>query len=158
MKRIYYFLVLAFLAVSAVSLVSCKDDDDDKADDQKSLLGVWVCEESLPFYEEGEIVGSSKLYFQFNADGSLIEKDVITEKESGRTYTMTNTYGKWAVNGDKLTLTTSFWEFDNIEKYIDVDDYTYKFQNGKLILTYEDPVTGSVKSASFVHGTMPSDK
>ena len=158
MKRIYYFLVLAFLAVSTVSLVSCKDDDDDKADVQKSLLGVWVCEESLPFYEEGEIVGSSKLYFQFNADGSLIEKDVITEKESGRTYTMTNTYGKWAVNGDKLTLTTSFWEFDNIEKYIDVDDYTYKFQDGKLILTYEDPVTGSVKSASFVHGTMPSDK
>ena len=154
MKRIYYFLALTFLAVSAVSIVSCKDDDDDKSNDQ-NLLGVWVCEESLPFYEEGELTGSSRLYFQFNAGGSLIEKDVITEKESGRTYTMTSTYGKWSVNGNTLTITTSFWEFDNIEKHIDVDDYTYKFQNGKLILTYKDPDTETVKSASFVHGTMP---
>ena len=37
MKQINYFLVLAFLAVSAVSMVSCKDDDDERKDSSVEL-------------------------------------------------------------------------------------------------------------------------
>ena len=54
MKRIYYFLVLTFLAVSAVSIVSCKDDDDDS-----ELYGNWL---PMEWESNGDVVKEKGVY------------------------------------------------------------------------------------------------
>ena len=54
MKRIYYFLVLTFLAVSAVSIVSCKDDDDEPDYD-----GKWS---PMEWESNGDVVNEKGVY------------------------------------------------------------------------------------------------
>ena len=132
---------------------SCSNEDDD---DKDSLIGVWVSEDSLPMYYDEELKGHVKAFFLFMEDGSLIEKDVITEIGSGETYTETSTYGRWEATGNHLKIITSFVEpNDNPKENADVTDCTYMFDNGKLILSYQDEDTGEMKSITFVRGQMP---
>ena len=54
MKRIFYFLALTFLAVSAVSFVSCKDDDD-----ESNLDGKWP---PMEWESNGDVVNEKGVY------------------------------------------------------------------------------------------------
>ncbi len=153
MKRYYCFLSWVFLAMMSFPFTSCSNEDDD---DKDSLIGVWVSEDSLPMYYQSEIIGYVKGYLHFMEDGSLIEKDVITEIGSGETYTETSTYGRWEATGNHLKMITSFADpNDNPKENADVTDCTYMFDNGKLILSYQDEDTGEMKSITFVRGQMP---
>lgn len=154
MKSNYGFFTWVFIAIMSFSLTSCSNDDDD--DDKDSLIGVWVSEETLPVYYQSKIIGYVKSYFHFMEDGSLIEKDVITEIESGNNYTETSTYGRWETTGNHLKIITSFAEtYDNLKENADETECTYMFKEGKLILSYQDEDTGEFKSIIFVRGQMP---
>lgn len=155
MKR--YFFILPLIAFLSLSFFSCSNDDDD---DKDSFVGVWVSEDTLPMYEyemtTSEVVGNVKVYFQFMEDGSLIEKDVITYIESGKSFTETSTYGKWSATENHLKMIVSFAEPDeNPKENADVFEFTYQFTNGKLVLSYKDEETGQRITVSFVRGQMP---
>ncbi|MBO4314569.1 MAG: hypothetical protein IKX24_05505 [Prevotella sp.] len=153
MKRYYCFFSWFIIAIMSFSFASCSNDDDD---DKDSLIGVWVSEETLPMYYHEELTGHVKAFFQFMEDGSLIEKDIITEIGSGETYTETSTYGRWEATGNHLKIITSFAEpYDNPKENADETECTYMFKNGKLILSYQDEDTGEIKSITFVRGQMP---
>lgn len=153
MKR--YYFIISLIAFLSLSFSSCSNDDDD---DKDSLVGVWVAENMLPMYEYGvttsEVVGHVKVYFQFKEDGSLIEKDVITYIESGKTYTETSTYGRWSATKGHLKIIVSFADV-NPKENADEIECTYKFTNGKLVLSYNDEETGQLITVSFVRGQMP---
>ena len=155
MKR--YYFIFSLIAFLSLSFFSCSKGDDD---DKDSLVGVWVSEGTLPMYDYGvttsEVVGHVKVYFQFLEDGSLIENDVITYIESGKTYTETSTYGRWSATENHLKMIVSFAEPDeNPKENADEFDYTYQFTNGKLVLSYKDEETGQLITVSFVRGQMP---
>lgn len=157
MKR--YYFIISLIAFLSLSFSSCSNDDDD---DKDSLVGVWVADNMLPMYEYGvttsEVVGHVKVYFQFKEDGSLIEKDVITYIESGKTYTETSTYGRWSATEGHLKMIVSFAEpYENPKENADEFDYTYQFANGKLVLSYKDEETGQLITVPFVRGEMPKD-
>ena len=153
MKRYYCFFSWFIIAIMSFSFASCSNDDDD---DKDSLIGVWVSEETLPMYYHEELTGHVKAFFQFMEDGSLIEKDIITEIGSGETYTETSTYGRWETRGNHLKIITSFAEtYDNLKENADETECTYMFKEGKLILSYQDEDTGEIKSIIFVRGQMP---
>lgn len=155
MKR--YYFIISLIAFLSLSFFSCSNDDDDEKD---SFVGVWVSEGTLPMYDYGvttsEVVGHVKVYFQFLEDGSLIENDVITYIESGKTYTETSTYGRWSATENHLKMIVSFAEPDeNPKENADEFDYTYQFTNGKLVLSYKDEETDQRITVSFVRGQMP---
>ena len=153
MKR--YYFIFSLIAFLSLSFFSCSNDDDD---DKDSFIGVWVSEGTLPMYEYGvttsEVVGNVKVYFQFKEDGSLIEKDVITYIESGKTYTETSTYGRWSATKGHLKIIVSFADV-NPKENADEIECTYQFTNGKLVLSYKDEETGQLITVSFVRGQMP---
>ncbi len=158
MKRTLCFLVWALLAISSFSLVSCKDDDDEK--DKTSLVGVWVSEESIPQYDEDEqkVTANAIVYFQFNEDGSFVEKDVITKIRDGYTYTETSTYGRWMAHGNTLKISYSFEDIEDPRLYLDEIEFTYNIVNNKLILTVQtinNEVRDEHKTFTFVRGQMP---
>lgn len=150
MKRYYY--IFSLIALLSLSFFSCSNDDED---DKDSIIGVWVSEETLPMYEydhgvkTSELVGNVKVYFQFMEDGSLIENDVITYIESGKTYTETSTYGRWSATEGHLKMIVSFADV-NPKENADELEYTYHFTNGKLMLSYKDEETGQRITVSFV--------
>lgn len=153
MKRYSSIFTWAFIAILSFSFVSCNHDDEDE---EVSLVGVWVLEKSLPMYYNSEITGYVKAYFQFLEDGSLIEKDVITPIDDGKVYTETSTYGRWSVTDNHLTLIVSFAEpKDNPQEKADVNECTYEFKDGKLILTYMEEELNKMVSITFVRGKMP---
>lgn len=159
MKRYYY--IFSLIALLSLSFFSCGNDDDD---DKDSLVGVWASEETLPMYEydhgvkTSELVGNVKVYFQFMEDGSLIEKDVITYIESGKSFTETSTYGKWTATENRLKMIISFAEpYENPKENADELECTYQFANGKLVLSYKDEETGQLVTVPFVRGQMPKD-
>ena len=158
MKHYHCLFSWTFIVILSFSFIACSHDDDDETD---LLIGVWVSEEPLPMYEDGrttsEVIGSVKAFFQFMEDGSLIEKDVITMFKSGKTYTETSTYGRWTAKGNRLIITTSFAEYSDPKENPDVTECTYKFENGKLMLTYQDEETGKVMTISFVRSQMPKE-
>lgn len=153
MKR--YYFIISLIAFLSLSFFSCSNDDDD---DKDSFVGVWVSEGTLPMYEYGvttsEVVGHVKVYFQFKEDGSLIEKDVITYIESGKSYTETSTYGRWSATKGHLKIIVSFADV-NPKENADEIECTYQFTNGKLVLSYKDEETGQLITVSFVRGQMP---
>ena len=155
MKR--YYFIFSLIAFLSLSFFSCSNDDDD---DKDSLVGVWVSEDTLPMYEYGvttsEVVGHVKVYFQFLEDGSLIENDVITYIESGKSYTETSTYGRWSATKGHLKMIVSFADV-NPKENADEIECTYQFTNGKLVLSYKDEETGQLITVSFVRGQMPYD-
>ncbi len=158
MKRTLCFLVWALIAISSFSLVSCKDDDDEK--DKTSLVGVWVSEESIPQYDEDEqkVTANAIVYFQFNEDGSFVEKDVITKIRDGYTYTETSTYGRWMAHGNTLKISYSFEDIEDPRLYLDEIEFTYNIVNNKLILTVQtinNEVRDEHKTFTFVRGQMP---
>ena len=157
MKRLYYCIAMAFLAVSSLTIASCGDDDKENVNDKNLLVGVWVSEGTVPMYgnsERTEVIGSVKLYLRFMEDGSFIEKDVITNTNSGKTYTETSTYGRWTATGDMLRITESFEDIGDPQDFLDSYEYSYQFKNGKLILT-NNKDTGEVLTVTFVRGEMP---
>ena len=155
MRRTIYFMVWTFLAISSFSFVACKDDDDEKG--KNPLLGVWGSEEAVPQYDEDEqrVTANALVYFQFNEDGTFVEKDVITVISNGRTYTETSTYGRWKDTGNLLKISVSFEDIDDPKLYLDEYEYTYRFAKDKLILTGKNENTGEIKAVSFVRGQMP---
>ena len=155
MRHTINLMVWALLAISSFSFVACKDDDDEKG--KNPLVGVWVSEEAVPLYEEDEqrVTANAKVFFQFNEDGTFVEKDVITVTSNGRTYTETSTYGRWKDTGNVLKISVSFEDIDDPKQYLDEYEYTYRFAKDKLILTEENNNTGEIKTVSFVRGQMP---
>ena len=155
MKR--YYFIFSLIAFLSLSFFSCSKGDDD---DKDSLVGVWVSEDTLPMYEYGvttsEVIGHVKVYFQFLEDGSLIENDVITYIESGKSYTETSTYGRWSATKGHLKIIVSFADV-NPKENADEIECTYQFTNGKLVLSYKDEETGQLITVSFVRGQMPYD-
>ena len=153
MKR--YYFIISLIAFLSLSFSSCSNDDDD---DKDSLVGVWVSEDTLPMYDYGvttsEVVGHVKVYFRFMEDGSLKEKDIITYIDSGKSYTETSTYGRWSATKGHLKINVSFADV-NPKENADEIECTYKFTNGKLVLSYKDEETGQLITVSFVRGQMP---
>lgn len=155
MKR--YYFIFSLMAFLSFSFLSCSNDDDD---DKNSFIGVWVSEKTMLMYEDGltssKVVGDVKVFFQFMEDGSLIEKDVITYIESGKTYTEISTYGRWTATDNHLKLIISFAEpNENPKENADEIECTYQFTDGKLILSYKDEETGELQTVPFVRGQMP---
>lgn len=153
MKRYSSIFTWAFIAILSFSFVSCNHDDENE---EESLIGIWVLEKSLPLYDDSEVTGYVKAYLQFMEDGSLIEKDVITPIGDGGVYTETSTYGRWSATDNHLTLIVSFAEpEDNPQEKADVNECTYVFKDGKLILTYMEEELDKLVSITFVRGKMP---
>ncbi len=154
MKRYYSIIAWAFIAMMSFSVISCNNNDDE---DKESLIGVWVSEKSMPVTYESKIVGYVITYFQFMEDGSLLEKDVITNSDNyGKVYTETSTYGKWSSTDNRLILTVSFADpNDNPKEKADVIECTYMFKDGKLILSHKDDESGEMVVVPFVRSQMP---
>ena len=84
--------MLAMLAVCTVTMVSCKDDDDDNGN-EAALIGTWR-------YDDGDEYDE----ITFNKDHSFIERE--GEYYNGRWYTDTDA-GTWQMAGSKVILTYS---------------------------------------------------
>ena len=76
MKTFFKVIFTLFVMFSSLSLVSCKDDDEDK---NPAIVGAWVTE-ALPFEEDNTTLLTSYLWYK--KDGSFIEVDVFTDPEN----------------------------------------------------------------------------
>ena len=125
--KVFFTLVMMF---SSLSLVSCKDDDEEK---DPTIVGAWVTEALL--FEEGNS-DLITVHLWYKSDGSFIEVDVFTDPENPQhiSYEHSDT-GKWTVNGDYVTQTTNF-QWDDPEKF-DTDIVRYDVKGDILILTAE---------------------
>jgi len=130
MKTFFKVIFTLFVMFSSLSLVSCKDDDEDK---DPTIVGAWVTE-ALPFEEDNTTLLTSYLWYK--KDGSFIEVDVFTDPENKQhiSYEHSDT-GKWTVKGDYVTQTTNF-QWDDPEEF-DTDIIRFEVKGDILILTAE---------------------
>ena len=146
---------MALVAMFSLLSSSCKDDDE-RLDNTDLLIGVWVTKDDVTlFFDDKSEWAHGKVYFQFNEDGTMIEKDALTRFDNGDTFVKTSTFGEWKADGDKLTMTTSF--SDDIDDIPDVNIVTYKLKKHSLIITYTNE-WGEQVSWTFVRGEMPKEE
>ena len=77
MKRLTLYFTMALVAMFSLLSSSCKDDDE-RLDNTDLLIGVWVTKDDITlFFDDKSEWAYGKVYFQFNEDGTMIEKNVL---------------------------------------------------------------------------------
>ena len=137
MKTFFKVIITLFVMFSSLSLVSCKDDDEDK---NPAIVGTWVSE-VLPVYMDASLQETEPnleviFYFWYKKDGSFVAVDIVTDTENKQhiSYEHSDT-GKWTVKGDYVTQTTNF-QWDDPEEF-DTDIIRFEVKGDILILTAE---------------------
>lgn len=122
MKKSYYFLMVMLMALVAVGVTSCGDDDEPKGSD---IVGTWALDNTG--------YGAAVTLFQFTKDGTFyeVDKSMLNGETGVDVY-----HGTYSVSGNKLTVTYIFtYETETVE-------CTYQVKGDKLTLTYDDEGVG----------------
>ena len=129
MKKCYYFLMVMLLALVAVGVTSCGDDDEPKY--SSDIIGTW----SL----NTDYLSDAALYFKFTKDGKFYE--VQTSFPDGVESLVDVFRGTYTISGNVLTITYHFeYEDETVE-------CLYEVKNGQLTLTFEGE--GELVTATF---------
>ena len=136
MKTTFKVIITLFVMFSSLSLVSCKDDDEDK---DPAIVGTWVSE-VLPVYMDASLQETEPnleaiSYFWYKKDGSFIAVDIVTDTETNNSEYYFSDTGKWSVNGDVVTQTTNY-QWDDPTKF-DTDTGRFEVKGDILIITAE---------------------
>ena len=119
MKNCYSLLMVLLLALVAVGVTSCGDDDEPKY--SSDIIGTWALDNTG--------YGAAVILFQFTKDGTFHEVNIsMLNGETG----VDVFHGTYTVSGNKLTVTYIF-EFET-EKV----ECTYHVKGDKLRLNFED--------------------
>ena len=119
MKKCYSLLMVMLLALVAVGVTSCGDDDEPKY--SSDIIGTWALDNTG--------YGAAVILFQFTKDGTFHEVNIsMLNGETG----VDVFHGTYTVSGNKLTVTYIF-EFET-EKV----ECTYQVKGDKLRLNFED--------------------
>ena len=101
MKKYLYLLLIALCASMSFTLVSCKDDDDDKVS-IGSVVGTWKVDASDFASDFWDSNIKSIGYTRFQEDGTYIVLEYY--KEPGKEAEIEVEYGTWSQSGETLTL------------------------------------------------------
>ena len=120
MKKYLKFFYVALFAVLALSVTSCKDDDEPK---EGNIIGSWQ--------EDDEWTNAleAKQYLKFTSDGVVFEVDIFPEYLGGD---IEVAKGKYSVSGNTIKV----YDFDpNYEYKVDGESTIVKLTEDKLVLS-----------------------
>lgn len=112
-------IILMAMTLTGIMLQSCSNDDNNSKKDAASLVGVWESTPQPVFNNDDEYIPdvTAVAYLWYQADGTFVEADVITENtdsQHSKRYVELSEHGTWTVERDSVTQTTDFDPIDDV--------------------------------------------